>query len=756
MVREIKMNVVASYKLPVLVSDLKRVNLFYGLNGTGKSTLSQFLSLQGNPTGRFSSCVIEFQPNKPAPELLVYNQDFVDNNFFSTDTQKGIFTLDKANTEAEGKIRGAREEIKRLELLKPAEQAKIVTAETSEKNDRQAMLESVWGEKVTYENTPLRPCLEGYMGKKEAFFAQLQASIPSTIEVEKIAPAIAKLEEEYAELNADQSGEKSLHPILKPNLSTVETASIFNEKIVGSEDSYLSDLIAKLGHEQWVNQGITQYLDHADGCPFCTQQLSADLRGKIKSHIDATYQTKISELSRNLELYRVERDETIVILRQYLASESLSKDMQLLAQIRELQSSLDTNLALIEKKLKAPDEVIVLADTSDLLQVINKAVETENGLVSQFNEKLKNRAKAKAEIKLEFWKLLRAKHTREIEAYGQRLRGYQEQIAEARAELQKIGATETIQNQIILENQQKTKNVEMAINSINQRLKSFGLEGFKIERVKTKDENQFFYKISRDVASDGSPVFKTLSEGEKTLISFLYFIEGCVGVSDIDKGGEASNRIVVIDDPISSLSFNLVYDVATLIKDLFLNKESEYRQIFILTHHLYFLHEFLGVPSHELKKDWALFRVHKSDAGTAISKLKKNEIQNNYEGYWQLVKDAKQGQVSKVALPNAMRNILEQYFSFIHGLEGLKDILKKMAKENAADPYYKSFDRYINRESHSDATNYVDSSEIDTDKYLKFFEKVFVDLGHPSHFKTMMGLDDIEDNVVVLKPTGTS
>lgn len=43
MINKITMNNVASYKKLTYLETDKRVNLLYGLNGTGKSTLSDFL-----------------------------------------------------------------------------------------------------------------------------------------------------------------------------------------------------------------------------------------------------------------------------------------------------------------------------------------------------------------------------------------------------------------------------------------------------------------------------------------------------------------------------------------------------------------------------------------------------------------------------------------------------------------------------------------------------------------------------------------
>ncbi|CAC9597647.1 hypothetical protein [uncultured Gammaproteobacteria bacterium] len=54
MITKISMNGVASYRSPALLQTDKKVNLVYGLNGTGKSTLSNFLYKKEN--GGFSNC----------------------------------------------------------------------------------------------------------------------------------------------------------------------------------------------------------------------------------------------------------------------------------------------------------------------------------------------------------------------------------------------------------------------------------------------------------------------------------------------------------------------------------------------------------------------------------------------------------------------------------------------------------------------------------------------------------------------------
>jgi len=227
----------------------------------------------------------------------------------------------------------------------------------------------------------------------------------------------------------------------------------------------------------------------------------------------------------------------------------------------------------------------------------------------------------------------------------------------------------------------------------------------------------------------------------------------CLGVDDADKDGHAGNRIIVIDDPISSLSFNLVFDVAILIKDLFLTPDTDYQQILILTHHLYFLQE-LGWANRVKGDQLRCFRVTKY-RHTRIAELKMEDIKNNYQCYWQVIKDVKEGKLSSVMLPNAMRNILEHYFSFIRKRDTFKDVMKDMAANNN-DPALKAFDRYVNKASHSDAINLTDTQEIDSVKFIQYFKTVFKETGFIEHYQEMMD-EPVPANVnlAVMPKTGT-
>ncbi len=165
-----------------------------------------------------------------------------------------------------------------------------------------------------------------------------------------------------------------------------------------------------------------------------------------------------------------------------------------------------------------------------------------------------------------------------------------------------------------------------------------------------------------------------------------------------------ADKIIVIDDPVSSLSHNFVYEIATLIQQKI------------------------------VKKQYSLYRIYKSEFSKIVS-IQRNDIRNEYDGYWQIIRDAKADSVCSPILPNAMRNVLEHFFSFVHKKDKLSEVLGNLGSEHIN---YRPMLRYISRESHSDMVNLTDFGDIDTGRFLEIFRQVFVRTEYDDHYKKMM------------------
>ncbi len=290
------------------------------------------------------------------------------------------------------------------------------------------------------------------------------------------------------------------------------------------------------------------------------------------------------------------------------------------------------------------------------------------------------------------------------------------------AEREKKDLKESIdkQDSIIAENQKKVTNIDQVIELINKHFLDFGIQDFKI--IKHEDDK---YKIQRN--GEAETEFKSFSEGEKTVISFLYFVEKCRGKESQE---DTKGKIIVIDDPISSLSHMYVYNVSQIINKVFFEESNNFLQTFILTHNLYFFNELIKLSRDSSK----LFRVLKNNTSSYIKEMEKTEIQNEYQSYWSIIKDLEY-EDSMPIVANAMRNIIEYFFAFIDKSESINNIFQKPELD---DNKYQSFKRYIDRESHSDPMNISDYKDFKYDIFKEAFKKVFEVTKYKEHYDKMM------------------
>lgn len=201
MISKIVMKNVASYKEETVLATDKKVNLIYGLNGTGKSTLSGFLYCIED--SQYSDCKIEGL--RGTDRVLVYNQQFITDNFYETEDISGIFTLSKENKDAVEAIDAAKSSLIKLSEEKTKITNDKVACESKYQKQIQDFQKEVWKIKTEYTggDRVLEYCLEGLKGNKETPFNHL-LEIP--LPEQKLEYTVENLKQEISELQ--ESGEK--------------------------------------------------------------------------------------------------------------------------------------------------------------------------------------------------------------------------------------------------------------------------------------------------------------------------------------------------------------------------------------------------------------------------------------------------------------------------------------------------------------------------------------------------------------------
>lgn len=719
MITEIHMDAVASFKKACSLKTDKKINLIYGLNGTGKSTVSNFLYTPGDP--RFAHC--RTVPSQ-IPSVLVYNQRFIQDNFFVADNLKGIFSLSKENKEAEEKIVKATKTLREHEKsLQEKRNAKEKISQDFEAQKQQAT-EQVWEIKTKYSggDRVLEYCLEGLMGKKEKLFTHLQEIAKPASEPEK---NIQKIRDDVESLKGGAAQEQPKLPLLAFAAGEVESSAVFGSSILGNSDSEVAALIDKLGNSDWVKQGLVYLPKEIEGrgevCPFCQEStITSKFVASIREYFDDTYQKQIDALEESRKKYASALDKLIDIKQitshpfALLRAESLSVKYQLAVDV------LSSNSSKIEQKIKNPKIPQVLADSTAVIADFNKEVASINEKIVSHNERLKNRDAALKVLKQEFWSLMRWQYDQTMARFETDRQSANQKLKDLSDAIEKINLEIDKTKEQIASAQKETVNVDEAVHAINAGLLDIGIDSFRVLKCSER-----LYRVVR--AGESTHAFNTLSEGEKMMISFLYFCELCKGKLSPDD--THTERVVVIDDPISSLSHVFVFNVGQLIRSLFFKGEG-FSQVFVLTHSLYFFYE-LTDPNHDRRKEnQKLFRIEKSSSGSSINEMKYEEIQNDYQAYWAVINDCAQ---PPALIANCMRNVVEYFFNFVRK----KDLNNVFLMPELQGVRFQSFCRYINRESHSLGQNIIDMKEFNYETFKEGLRLVFEKTGYSDHFKAM-------------------
>jgi len=734
----INLNKVASYKNKVSLVTDKKVNLIYGLNGAGKSTFSNYLHDRNDH--KYKDCSIDGLNSNH--ELIVYNQKFIQENFFEADNLKGIFTLSKQNKDAEIKISNALKEIKKLEDERGIKSAELETEKYSINQKMETAKNAVWKIKIDYSggDRVLELCLEGYKGSKDNLFNHI---VGLAKPIAKPTKSIEDLKTDLQSISGDNAQKYSLLSQITFTSQNLEEEALFGKQIVGNENSTVSQLIKQLGNSDWIKEGL-QYLPEKQiqensTCPFCQEKtISNELIESIKNYFDASYEADINSLKKILEKYL----QAIQLIPNKAKFEENPK-FEVYAKDFELKYSaflkvVEGNKKLIDEKMKTPSVSITLKKSTKVLEELNEVIAKINALITVHNINIDQKETVKSTIKKAFWEIMRWDYDQTISSINTDKTSSKSKTDALENTLNSYSEKISAQNSIISEQQKLTVNIEEAIDNIKKGLVDLGIMDFEI-----KKHADNLYKIVRGEKED--KVFHSLSEGEKMIISFLYFIELCRGKKDaIDTG---KKKVIVIDDPISSLSHIYVFNVGRLIKNEFfaqketeINKETgdklvvwnyKYEQVFILTHSLYFFYE-ITETNHEIRKEnQKLFRLIKNDTGSTFIPMKYEEIQNDYQAYWFIIKDSQQ---PAALIANCMRNVIEYFFNFVEKKDLNNFFLQEALKANRFQAFY----RYINRESHSLGQNIFDFKEFNYQDFRDAFKELFKVAGYEAHYKKMI------------------
>jgi len=659
------------FEWPTTVLPFKKFNLAYGWNYSGKTTLSRALAcFEQNmrhpdfPTAQVALVVedgktYDLSNAHHVIPICVFNTDFIRKHFF----------FDTAAAEP-------------VLMLGDTDIAK--QADLKAKSDaRGALITNISNN--TRKKNEIFSAIETGLTRYARDFIKIPLHVPD-YDKKRFEPKVkisAKDPNRY--LLDDQTLSQSLVTFRstdkKPTLSSVDNSLSSLSQLTSDVASALSTEISRNKPiprlvdnpkvESWVQQGRPLH-EGQEMCQFCGQKLPTTLLDDLASHFSVDYENLMEKLSALITQGEMAQKETITICDEARFYPDLSekvathkKTLESLLSAR--RSALDALLsALIRKQTKAFTSLECPLIKGPALE-ITATVAAINGLIGEHN------------ARTDKFESVRDATLRQIELHYAALFVGDLQYNDKLDEIDNLRVAIENDNKKVRDLDDNIRDLERDLSEaargagrINELLEAYF--GRKDLQIAVSSENKF--KILR-----GGNQAKNLSEGEKTAIAFAFFItrvqDGRTPIKD---------TIVVIDDPISSLDANHLFNTYALIK----TQLADCNQLFVLTHNFEFYNlirdwasddkEDLKKPQKDWKK-WGIFIVKRTDSGEGTIENIPRELvkfRSEYHYLFSILHEFKDSGTAsfdgQLGLPNIVRRFLEAFGGIMipvsNGLKG--------------------------------------------------------------------------------------
>jgi len=523
-------------------------------------------------------------------------------------------------------------------------------------------------------------------------------------------------------------------------LIAYESNPILQKRVIGKSDVDIAAMIKKLGNSDWVKEGRTFFSEKESVCPFCQQTTEEDFSASLNEYFDEAFEADSRAIDELITNYTSDSSRLQQAVSAIIATPSKFLDIEKLKAEKELlDSRITINTQKLATKKKEPSQIVELESIRNIASSIASLISTANSLVTVHNQTVDNLAQEKRKLAAQVWKyLLEVELKSELADYDAKKKIFKQTITGLTLSLTDETDNKRAKDIVIQELEKDTTSIQPTIDEINALLVSFGFSGFSLAKAGSSS-----YKLVR---SDGSDAKPSLSEGEKTFVTFLYFYHLLKGGHSVS--GTTTNRVVVFDDPVSSLDSDILFIVSSLIRGLFDEvraDKGQVKQVFVFTHNVYFHKEVAFNPNRKKDKtlnDETFWIVRKPGSLSSLKKFDLNPIKTSYELLWTQVRESDR---SSLTIQNTLRRILENYFKILGGIAPDKICERFEGNEKFI---CKSLFSWVNDGSHSafdDPDVSIDVTVVET--YLKVFRTIFVNEGHEAHYNMMMGEAAVSSNM---------
>lgn len=401
-----------------------------------------------------------------------------------------------------------------------------------------------------------------------------------------------------------------------------------------------------------------------------------------------------------------------------------------------LKSEVSENLGIIANKENQPSSSFKMKSHKDIIASIKNLFDNTVQKIREHNDIIDRLSIEKENLRKKIWCFLVKENESLISVFNNKTEICAKVISKMEERIKGYDSEKESLDIELKELNKKDITIQAAIDAINDILRNYGFMNFEI--VAAQEENTYTLK-----RKDGSLVEDKLSEGETTFITFLYYMQLVHG--SLNDDGVEKEKILVIDDPISSLDSNILFVVSSLIKEelkKLCNKDNKIKQIILLTHNIYFYKEVSFIDGREnTRKKITYWIIRKEGLTSEIQKYDKNPIVSSYDLYWREIREHEKDGKCNIYIQNTMRRIIEHYFKIL-GKYSDTTLLDKFENPNEKN-IARSLLSWINDGSHSLPEDlFIEEPEQITNNYFDIFRKLFINAGQEEHYNMMMAIQD--------------
>ncbi|GAA7605054.1 hypothetical protein JP0079_07960 [Helicobacter pylori] len=600
------------------MGEFKDYNVIFGNNGCGKTSLTRAFELliskdkcieKYRTISTAESPSIEFEckdgsykiePNSnigaPSFKVEIYNSDFLHNNA-PFNSEFGLKKLDDGIIILEGSVLG--EETKEINQLKNCKE-KVEKRKKKIKDENSAETLSAKQESEIKKYDKEIEKIRKEMTSKTIQITLDEIKINNICEVSKNKfkvqeDALTNLEKDFDELDEamkkfDDLKEMELpkdYQTIKDKLESLFSFDI--DKEAGQVSEEIKEHMSKVGRE-FIEKGIELQKKMPDNvCPFCTQEITNNIIQVYTSYFNKRIEQFNQDslevsgtLKKILEQWNIkeilqsfERFEPFMKKDSSTNKESLKNALeQIKVLLEKLQKEVDKKWGVKNKeKFQETDKKLL-----ENYEKFQKCVDETRNILKQKKEQKEKLEKLKTELKEA--RIKKAKH----DSYD-----WQKSKEEAERKLSVLNCRHERLNRLLEKINKKLKGLydqkRPDIETINNYLKALNLPKYSLDK-------DYRIVLNSD-ALENSEAKIILSDGEKTTLAFAYFL---ARLKLFYKKEDLKNLVVVIDDPISSLDEQRIYNTTCLVAKINqelarekLSNEENKVQVFVLTHNHTFM-----------------------------------------------------------------------------------------------------------------------------------------------------------------------